>query len=186
MAQNEFQNGPKTASSIVPTSNKSSNLRSIVASKKTNPPDSSFYLASNADEQLLFNQIVRIRTLVISNEVVAERPKTIKLRANNPSISFSDVEGAADKTFAQVIELSADDVTEGKSIPLRFFHSRTSVNGLLPLPIFVESNRGESKQTRIDAIDVLGVPVDNKRPESLAATWCIFKIKRAHQSPVIR
>ncbi|KAI6109994.1 DUF1000-domain-containing protein [Pisolithus sp. B1] len=136
------------------------NLRSIVASKKINPPDSSVYLASDADEQLLvnicFNQVVRIRTLVIRTKVVAEGPKTIKLRVNNPSISFSDVEGAADKTFAQVIELSAEDVTEGKPIPLRFVRFQ-NVNSL---HIFVESNQGESEQTRIDAIDVLGVPVE--------------------------
>ncbi|KAI6043097.1 DUF1000-domain-containing protein [Pisolithus marmoratus] len=136
------------------------NLKSIVASKKINPPDSSAYLASDADEQLLvnicFNQVVRIRTLVIKTKEVEEGPKTIKLRVNNPSISFSDVEGAADNTFAQVIQLSAQDVTEGRPIALRFVRFQ-SVNSL---HIFVESNQGGGEETRIDALDVLGVPVE--------------------------
>lgn len=135
-------------------------LKSIVASRKINPPESSAYLASDADRQLLvnicFNQAVKIRTLVIKTKVEMEGPKTIKLRINNSSISFSDVEDAADKTFAQVVELSREDVTEGRPIPLRFVRFQR----VSSLHIFVESNQGGSDQTRIDAIDVIGIPVE--------------------------
>ncbi|KAI6150957.1 DUF1000-domain-containing protein [Pisolithus tinctorius] len=135
-------------------------LKSIVASRKINPPESSAYLASDADEQLLvnicFNQAVRIRTLVIKTKEEEKGPKNIKLRINNPSISFSDVEDAADNTFSQVVKLSREDVTEGRPIPLRFvrFQSVSSLH------IFVESNQGGGDQTRIDAIDVMGIPVE--------------------------
>ncbi|KAG6335224.1 hypothetical protein ID866_3869 [Astraeus odoratus] len=125
-------------------------LKSIVASKIANPRQSLAYLESDADEQLLinihFNQAVRIRKLVIRCKVAASGPKTIKLRVNQPSISFSDVEGALDSAFAQVLELNETDITEGKPVALRF--------------IFVESNQGDEEHTRIDAIDVLGTPVE--------------------------
>lgn len=135
-------------------------LKSIVASRKINPPESSAYLASDADEQLLvnicFNQAVKIRTLVIKTKEEEKGPKNIKLRINNPSISFSDVEDAADNTFPQVVKLSREDVTEGRPISLRFvrFQSVSSLH------IFVESNQGGGDQTRIDAIDVMGIPVE--------------------------
>ncbi|KIO13121.1 hypothetical protein M404DRAFT_560237 [Pisolithus tinctorius Marx 270] len=168
-------------------------LKSIVASRKINPPESSAYLASDADEQLLvnicvgvafacatriisdifilrhvmyhqFNQAVRIRTLVIKTKEEEKGPKNIKLRINNPSISFSDVEDAADNTFSQVVKLSREDVTEGRPIPLRFvrFQSVSSLH------IFVESNQGGGDQTRIDAIDVMGIPVETRATKDLS------------------
>lgn len=105
---------------------------------------------------ICFNQAVRIRTLVIKTKEEEKGPKNIKLRINNPSISFSDVEDAADNTFSQVVKLSREDVTEGRPIPLRFvrFQSVSSLH------IFVESNQGGGDQTRIDAIDVMGIPVE--------------------------
>ncbi|KAF9228632.1 DUF1000-domain-containing protein [Gyrodon lividus] len=135
-------------------------LKSILASKKLST--SSSYLESSADAQLLlsihFNQAVRVRTLVLHSKEPSRGPKTLKLLVNKPAISFTDVDGADDKTFAQVVELSEDDAKDGKPIALKFVRFK-SVNSL---HIFVESNQSgeDDVQTRIDGIDVLGVPVE--------------------------
>jgi len=54
-----------------------------------------------------------------------------------------------------VIVLSEGDVQDGKRIPLRFVRFQ-SVNSL---HIFVKSNQGSKDETRIDALDVFGLPV---------------------------
>ncbi|KIM57654.1 hypothetical protein SCLCIDRAFT_1219346 [Scleroderma citrinum Foug A] len=138
-------------------------FKSIVASKNINLPESSTYLASDADGQLLinihFNQAVRIRKLVVRSKVPDNGPKTLKLLINKPAIDFVDVDGVADSQFSQVLELSKADITEGKPIALRFVRFQ-SVNSL---HIFVESNHygdGDEEETRIDAIDLLGTPVE--------------------------
>lgn len=123
-----------------------------------------------------FNQAVRVRTLVLRSSVAPERgPKTLKLLMNRPAISFVDVEGADDAAFAQVVTLREEDVREGRPIALKFVRF-TSVNSLhvrvcvccVPVAdlwvgqVFVESNQSgdDDVQTRIDGIDVLGVPVE--------------------------
>ncbi|KIJ69643.1 hypothetical protein HYDPIDRAFT_172967 [Hydnomerulius pinastri MD-312] len=135
-------------------------LKSILDSRKLNT--SNAYLESGADAQLLlsihFNQGVRIRTLIIHSKDPSRGPKSIKLLVNKPAISFTDVESAADSSFAQVLELTEEDVRDAKQVALRFVKFR-SVNSL---HIFVESNQSEDDdvQTRIDGIDLLGVPVE--------------------------
>ncbi|KAF9023353.1 hypothetical protein BDZ89DRAFT_1069960 [Hymenopellis radicata] len=66
-----------------------------------------------------FNQAVRVRSLVIQSSDPARAPKTIKLVANNRSV-FEDVESADEPQVAQVLELSEEDVAQGKLIQLRF------------------------------------------------------------------
>ncbi|KAH7889884.1 DUF1000-domain-containing protein [Phlebopus sp. FC_14] len=134
-------------------------LKSILSARKLNTSDS--FLLSEEDDQLLlsipFNQAVRIRTLVVHTKESAQLgPKVIKLRVNQPSIDFNEVEDANDNTFAQVIQLSEADVMNAKPIALRFVRFQ-SVNSL---QIFVESNQGDGQETRIDAIDVRGLPVE--------------------------
>jgi len=137
-------------------------LKSLFAAKKLNTsPD--VYLESSADAQLLlnihFNQAVRIRTLVLRSAVAPKRgPKTLKLLVNKPSISFGDVDGTDDAAFAQVVRLCEEDVRDGRPVVLKFVRFQ-SVNSL---HVFVESNQSDDDevQTRIDAIDVLGVPVE--------------------------
>jgi len=136
-------------------------LKSILADRKPNTLANT-YLESSADAQLLmniyFNQAVRIRTLVLRSTTDPSRgPKTLKLLVNKPAISFADVEGTSDAAFAQVMTLSEQDVRDGRPVALKFVRF-TSVNSL---HIFVESNQSgdEDVQTRIDAIDVLGVAV---------------------------
>lgn len=67
-----------------------------------------------------FNQSVRIRSIVIKSSVPAQQPRLIKIFINRPSLGFSDVEDAKEPDAAQIIELTEDQLTEGKRIPLRF------------------------------------------------------------------
>jgi len=137
-------------------------LKSVLADKKPNT-SANVYLESSADAQLLlnihFNQAVRVRTLVLRSSAAPERgPKTLKLLVNKPAISFTDVEDAKDRDFAQVVTLSKEDVRDGRPVALKFVRF-TSVNSL---HVFVESNQSgdDDELTRIDVIDVLGVPVE--------------------------
>ncbi|KAI0057109.1 DUF1000-domain-containing protein [Artomyces pyxidatus] len=136
-------------------------LKDIVSSKSKNTTSS--YLLSDADEQLLlnisFNQTVRVRSIVIQSSSPEQAPKLIKLLVNRPSIGFEDVQDADEPEAAQIIELTEEQVKEGKPIPLRFVRFQT-VNSL---HIFVGSNQGGADETRIDAIDVRGVSVEGNR-----------------------
>ncbi|KZT03457.1 DUF1000-domain-containing protein [Laetiporus sulphureus 93-53] len=133
-------------------------LKSIVSSKTKN--SSSSYLLSDVDEQLFlnvtFNQPVRIRSIVIQTSNVAQAPRKIKLFLNRLTIGFDDVE---DSEPAQEFELTGEQVTEGRRVPLRYVRFQ-AVNSL---HIFVESNQADEDQTRIDAIDVYGFPVTGTR-----------------------
>ncbi|KAJ3799859.1 DUF1000-domain-containing protein [Lentinula aff. detonsa] len=137
------------------------NLKSIVSSKSLNT--SSSYLESDADEQLLlniaFNQSVRVKSLVIKSTDIAHAPKKIKLAINRPNLGFDDVAEAEEPAVAQVLELDQETVTKGNPISLRFVRFQ-SVNSL---HIFVVSNHGDEDETKIDAIDIIGVPVETTK-----------------------
>ncbi|KAI0340138.1 DUF1000-domain-containing protein [Trametopsis cervina] len=122
------------------------NLKEILALRRQNK--SASYLLSDADEQLLLN----IPSIVIrSSGEPGQRPRTIKLFINRPSLGFDDVQDAEEPNAAQIIELTDDQVEQGKKIPLRFvrFQNVASVH------IFVATNGGDD-ETRIDAIDIFG------------------------------
>ncbi|KAG9123602.1 hypothetical protein FRC07_014584 [Ceratobasidium sp. 392] len=94
-------------------------------------------------------------------------PKTIKLAINRPALGFEDVESAAEPEMAQLFEqLSPEDIAQGRRIPLRFvrFQSVTSLH------IFVASNQGGEDETRINAIDVFGQPVETTKMAGLRQT----------------
>ncbi|KAI0928142.1 hypothetical protein AcW1_005484 [Taiwanofungus camphoratus] len=135
-------------------------LKSIVSSKTKNTATSS-YVLSDVDEQLLlniiFNQTVRVRSMVIQTSNVAQAPRKIKILINRPSISFDDIEDGQE--VAQEFELTEDQVKEGKRIPLRYVRFQ-AVNSL---HIFVEANQGGEDRTRIDAVDFFGFPVVGTR-----------------------
>ncbi|KAJ3732721.1 DUF1000-domain-containing protein [Lentinula guzmanii] len=137
------------------------NFKSIVSSKSLNT--SSSYLESDADEQLLlniaFNQSVRVKSLVIKSTDIAHAPKKIKLAINRPNLGFDDVAEAEEPAVAQVLELDQETVTKGNPISLRFVRFQ-SVNSL---HIFVVSNHGDEDETKIDAIDIIGVPVETTK-----------------------
>ncbi|KAI0005874.1 PITH domain-containing protein [Russula compacta] len=135
---------------------KDHNLKGLFPGKARNNTDS--YLLSDADEQLLlniyFNQAVRVKRIVLHTADPQKGPKSIKLLVNRPAIDFEDVEDAEEPEAAQVLEVPEDAVKEGRPIDLRFVRFQ-SVNSL---HIFIGSNHGGEEATRIDAIDILGVP----------------------------
>lgn len=68
-----------------------------------------------------FNQGVRIRAIVIkSTGDAAQRPRRIKLFVNRPTIGFEDAQDATEPEAAQIMELTDEQLVEGKRIPLRF------------------------------------------------------------------
>ncbi|CAE6500407.1 unnamed protein product [Rhizoctonia solani] len=138
------------------------NIKSILGNKTLNTGKS--YLESDSDEQLLinlyFNQAVRIRSIVIHTVDASHAPKAIKLAINRPALGFEDVESATEPDMAQVIEqLSPDDIANSRRIPLRYVRFQ-SVGSL---HIFVASNQGNEDETRINAIDVFGQPVETTK-----------------------
>ncbi|KAJ3827096.1 PITH domain-containing protein, partial [Lentinula raphanica] len=144
------------------------NFKSIVSSKSVNTSNS--YLESDADEQLLlnvaFNQAVRVKSLIIKSTDIAHAPKKIKLAVNRPNLGFDDVADAEEPAVAQILELDQETVTEGKPVALRFvrFQSVNSLHaGCIRYPIFVVSNHGDEEETKINAIDVIGVPVETTK-----------------------
>jgi len=135
----------------------SHSFKSIVASKSRNATGS--YLLSDADEQLLlnipFNQAVRIRSIILKSNDIKRAPKTVKLLINRPSLGFEDVEDVVEPEAAQILELTSEQA-EGKPIQLRFVRFQ-SVNSL---HLFVESTHGGEDESRIDVLDIFGVPVE--------------------------
>ncbi|KAF8344336.1 PITH domain-containing protein [Cantharellus anzutake] len=132
-------------------------VKGILSAKRKN--SSSSYLESDADEQLLisisFIQTVRVRAISIRTDPPSSGPKKIKLFINRPALGFEDVEDAEEPEASQIIELSDEIVDKGSKIPLRYVRFQ-SVNSL---HIFVSSNQGGEDETRINSIDVFGVPV---------------------------
>ncbi|KDN51694.1 hypothetical protein RSAG8_00241, partial [Rhizoctonia solani AG-8 WAC10335] len=143
------------------------NIKSILGNKTLNTGKS--YLESDSDEQLLinlyFNQAVRIRSILIHTADAPHAPKSIKLAINRPALGFEDVESATEPDMAQVIELSPDDIANSRRIPLRYVRFQ-SVGSL---HIFVASNQGNEDETRINAIDVFGQPVETTKMANFRA-----------------
>ncbi|QRW14478.1 TRX2-thioredoxin II, related protein [Ceratobasidium sp. AG-Ba] len=144
-------------------------IKSILGNKTVNTGKS--YLESDSDEQLLmniyFNQSVRIRSIVIHTADAPHAPKTIKLAINRPALGFEDVESAAEPEMAQIFEeLSPEDIANSRRIPLRYvrFQNVTSLH------IFVASNHGGEDETRINAIDIFGQPVETTKMAGLRQT----------------
>jgi hypothetical protein len=135
------------------------------------------------------NQTVRVKSLIInSSSSPSSTPKLIKLAVNRPSMGFGDIEDANEPAGAQILELSEEDVKEGKPAALKFvrFQSVNSlhvssiypyipflfVSFLLPVTffpsrntkIFIGSNHGGEDASRIDMIEIIGVPVEYVHP----------------------
>ena len=70
-----------------------------------------------------------MRSIVIQSSNLAQAPKSIKLFVNRPSLGFDDVEDAQEPEAAQLLELTEEQVREGKPIQLRFVRFQ-AVNSL--------------------------------------------------------
>jgi len=138
--------------------NESSNygIKALLSTKARNTSTDK-YLLSDADEQLLiniaFNQIVKVRSLVFHTSDPSAGPNKVKLIANNRNLSFEDFED--DSTVAQTLTVTEEDLRESKKINVRFVRFQN----VTTLSIFVSSNHGNEEETRIDAIDIYGLPV---------------------------
>jgi len=148
------------------------NLKGLLSGKTRNTTDA--HLLSDSDEQLLlniyFNQAVKVKSIVLHTAGPQEGPNLIKLFVNRTAIDFEDVQDAEEPEVAQVLEVPKDSVKEGRPIDLRFVRFQ-SVNSL---HIFVKSNHGEGETTRIDAIDIFGVPG--------GATKDLSELKKQHDA----
>ncbi|KIK09444.1 hypothetical protein K443DRAFT_671346 [Laccaria amethystina LaAM-08-1] len=137
-------------------------FKSIVSNKAKNT-SSVDYLLSDADEQLLltipFNQSVRVHSIAIQSSSFDNAPKRIKLLVNRPSLGFEDVEDADEPEVAQVLDIPKQDVQLGTPINVRYVRFQ-AVNSL---HIFVSANHGGEDETRIDSIDVFGLPVETTK-----------------------
>lgn len=83
-----------------------------------------FMWYNDADQ---FNQAVRVRSIAIRSSSAGQAPKQIKLLINRPSLGFDDLEN--DNDSAQILELSQEEVSEGKHVALRYVRFQ-SVNSL--------------------------------------------------------
>jgi len=132
-------------------------VKGVISNKGKNKAGG--WLESDADEQLLlniyFNQAVRVRALVIQAKEIKQGPKNIKLFLNKPALGFEDVEDAEEPEAAQVIEVTEENL-EGKPILLR----TVRFTRVTSLHVFVASNQGDEETTRIDAVDILGMPIE--------------------------
>lgn len=72
---------------------------------------------------------MRVRSIAFKCTDEAKAPKRIKLLVNRQSIDFADVADAVEPEVAQVLELTPEQVNDGKRIPLRFVRFQ-SVNTL--------------------------------------------------------
>ncbi|KAF9458276.1 PITH domain-containing protein [Collybia nuda] len=135
-------------------------LKSILDSKSLNK--STNHLLSDADEQLLlnipFNQTVRVRSIVIRSANEEQAPRELKILANRPNVGFADVEDAEEPAVAQVLTISESNTRDGAPIGLRYVRFQ-AVN---TLHIFVATNGG-ADETRIDAIDIFGIPAETTK-----------------------
>jgi hypothetical protein len=66
-----------------------------------------------------------VRSIVIKSSSGEQAPKRVKLLVNRPSIGFEDVEDAEEPEVAQILEISEEDVKDGKPIALRFVRFQT-------------------------------------------------------------
>lgn len=72
---------------------------------------------------------MRIRSILVKGSVAEQQPRLIKLFINRPTLGFSDAEDAKEPEAAQIIELTAEQVAQGRRIPLRFVRFQ-NVNSL--------------------------------------------------------
>ncbi|GAA5953106.1 hypothetical protein JCM3765_007410 [Sporobolomyces pararoseus] len=115
------------------------------------------WLESDADEQLLLqipiNQSIKLRALRFTTLSTASAPKSIRLFVNKSSTGFDEAES---QEPAQEFELTEAQASGKEAVQLRFVRFQNVSH----LSIFVASNQGEEDVTRIDKLDLIGVPIE--------------------------
>lgn len=116
------------------------------------------YLESDCDEQLIisltFTQAVKVHSMKIKAPNDGRGPRTIKLFANQPS--SVDFDQAERMEGIQKIELTNEDLSGDKVIPLRFVKFQNVTN----LVIFVANNQGGEETSVIEYFKLIGIPLD--------------------------
>ncbi|GAA5890606.1 hypothetical protein JCM5296_004312 [Sporobolomyces johnsonii] len=117
------------------------------------------WLESDSDEQLLLhipvNQSIKLRALRFSTlpSSLPQAPKSIKLFVNQSSLGFDEAES---QEAAQEFELTEDQAKGLEAVQLRFVRFQNVSH----LTIFVASNQGDEDSTRIDKLELIGVPIE--------------------------
>ncbi|GAA5830576.1 hypothetical protein JCM5353_002917 [Sporobolomyces roseus] len=117
------------------------------------------WLESDADEQLLLqipvNQSIKLRALRFTtlSSSLSSAPKKIRLFVNQSSVGFDEAES---QEPAQEVELTEAQAKGSEAVQLRFVRFQSVSH----LSIFVASNQGEEDVTRVDKLDLIGVPIE--------------------------
>lgn len=111
-----------------------------------------------------------MRSLVFHTSDPSVGPKDVKVIVNNRNLSFDDFE--SESTVTQSFVVTEDDLRDSKKINVRFvrfqsvttlsvdeFHYYIRSQISYVCQVFVASNQSDAEETRIDAIDIYGIPV---------------------------
>lgn len=140
--------------------------------------DTSTYLESDVDEQLIinipFNQAVKLHTVKIVAHA-DKAPKTLKTYVNRPSTLSFDEADSTDPT--EILTLSSSSYTPVSSsnpnlvqatLPLRFVKYQ-SVHGVT---LFIENNIGDAETTTVCQVVFYGSPIES--------TKALSELKKEH------
>uniref|UniRef100_H2ZHR8 Thioredoxin-like protein 1 n=1 Tax=Ciona savignyi TaxID=51511 RepID=H2ZHR8_CIOSA len=121
------------------------------------------YLESDCDPELLlsltFNQVVKLHSIKCQGPADGAAPKTIKIFINQPNLM--DFDSARDNSPVQMLELSKDDVVDGKVVPLKFVKFQTVNN----VTLFFPDNQDDEETTKIQRIILYGKTVSTTNME---------------------
>jgi hypothetical protein len=121
-----------------------------------NVGDETLYLKSDTDEQLLihivFQTAVRLSGISFRGPIDSTAPSSMKLYCNLTSPGFTDIE---DTEVVQTLELSTDDIAQGKKLTLR----QVKFQNVVSFTIFVHANKG-ADYTTLSALKIYGFTLD--------------------------
>lgn len=117
------------------------------------------HLESDCDAQLIlslsFLQPVKLHSIRLSSNNLAQAPKTIKIFANR--ISTPDFDEAEGLEALQTLTLTKEDLEgEGRPIALKY----VKLQNVSSLTLFVCENQGEEDVTQISSLSLFGSPRD--------------------------